>query len=214
MVNIYRKKNLEQIIETSPPFPNPQRELEQYPTDSSTAAEILWTAYMERDIVNQRILDLGSGTGRLCVGASLLGAKHSICLDIDVEALSSLIKWSKELNIYNIIDVIAGDATTPPLRESSIDTIIMNPPFGVYRKGADINFLKSAMKLAKKIYTIHKSVPTSEELILKLAYSNDFRTYIISRRILKIPQMYETHIKKVHEVKVTLFLLAKNTENT
>ena len=214
MVRIHRKKSLERIIESSPPFPKPQRDLEQYPTDSKTASEILWTAYMEGDIVNQRVLDLGSGTGRLCIGASLLGAKHSICLDIDGEALNALIRWSKELNTYDIIDAIVGDAINPPLRQNSIDTIIMNPPFGVYRKGTDISFLKSAMKLAKKIYSIHKSIPASEEMILRLAHINNFKPYIISRRVLKIPQIYETHIKKVHEVEVTLFLLIKSVENT
>lgn len=36
-----------------------------------------------------------------------------------------------------------------------IDTIIMNPPFGSQKKGADRFFLKKALEIGKVIYTIH-----------------------------------------------------------
>ena len=56
-------------------FPTPNIKLEQYPTDSEIAADILWTAFMRNDIKNKIIADFGCGTGLLGIGAILLGAK-------------------------------------------------------------------------------------------------------------------------------------------
>jgi predicted RNA methylase len=38
------------------------------------------------------------------------------------------------------------------------DTVIMNPPFGTRRKGADMDFLRAACSIARhSIYSLHKS---------------------------------------------------------
>jgi len=38
------------------------------------------------------------------------------------------------------------------------DVVIMNPPFGTRRKGADMEFLRAAFLLAKEsVYSLHKS---------------------------------------------------------
>lgn len=38
------------------------------------------------------------------------------------------------------------------------DTIVMNPPFGTKRKGADMDFLRTAFKMCTgSIYSLHKS---------------------------------------------------------
>lgn len=37
------------------------------------------------------------------------------------------------------------------------DTVVMNPPFGTRRKGADLEFLDAAFKLSRNaIYSLHK----------------------------------------------------------
>ena len=41
--------------------------------------------------------------------------------------------------------------------EEEFDTVIMNPPFGSQRPGADRIFLEKAMSIAKNIWTIHLS---------------------------------------------------------
>ena len=44
-----------------------------------------------------------------------------------------------------------------PLR-CRADVVIMNPPFGTRRKGADMDFLRAAFRLASEsVYSLHKS---------------------------------------------------------
>lgn len=44
-----------------------------------------------------------------------------------------------------------------PLRLRA-DVVIMNPPFGTRRKGADMEFLSAAFRLASEsVYSLHKS---------------------------------------------------------
>uniref|UniRef100_B9N7D0 Uncharacterized protein n=1 Tax=Populus trichocarpa TaxID=3694 RepID=B9N7D0_POPTR len=39
-----------------------------------------------------------------------------------------------------------------------VDTVVMNPPFGIRRKGADIDFLSAALKIAPEaVYSLHKT---------------------------------------------------------
>jgi predicted RNA methylase len=48
------------------------------------------------------------------------------------------------------------------------DTVIMNPPFGTKRKGADMEFLRAAFSLASRsVYSLHKS--STRDHILKVA---------------------------------------------
>ena len=71
-------------------FSKPDVKLEQYPTDSEIAAEILWNAHMRGDLDNKIVADLGCGTGILGIGALLLGAKKVFFVDIDKNALEIL----------------------------------------------------------------------------------------------------------------------------
>jgi hypothetical protein len=48
-----------------------------------------------------------------------------------------------------------------PWRRLRCDTVIMNPPFGTRRKGADVDFLRAATRLVRggggAVYSLHKS---------------------------------------------------------
>ena len=54
--------------------------------------------------------------------------------------------------------------------DESYDTIIMNPPFGSQRPGADAIFLEKALELASNIWTIHMS--ETKDFIQKLVKAN------------------------------------------
>ena len=74
---LVRKRHLERILAKIKPHPSPKAYLEQYTTPPNIATEMLYmAAYSNHDIINKSILDLGCGTGRLSIGAALLGAKE------------------------------------------------------------------------------------------------------------------------------------------
>ena len=66
--------------------------LEQYPTDAGTAATILMEAYLDGNIENKTVIDMGTGNGIFAIGAGYLGS--SDCTGIDVD--SKMIDLAKE----------------------------------------------------------------------------------------------------------------------
>ena len=84
------------------------------------------------------ILDLGCGTGRLAIGAAILGAEVT-GYEIDEEALEQAEKYSNEHKLS-----IKWSNKAIENIEEKYDTTIMNPPFGSQRPGADKIFLEKA----------------------------------------------------------------------
>ena len=81
---LIRKLDLERFLSTVASQPNPQVHLEQYTLSEQIAANMLYiAAYANNDIIDKSVLDLGCGTGRLALGASYLGAKDVVGVDID-----------------------------------------------------------------------------------------------------------------------------------
>ncbi len=87
---LIRKLDLERFLSTVAPQPNPKVHLEQYTISEQLAANMLYiAAYANDDIVGKSVLDLGCGTGRLALGASFLGAKEVVGIDIDRSAIKT-----------------------------------------------------------------------------------------------------------------------------
>ncbi|MBU2561140.1 MAG: METTL5 family protein [Nanoarchaeota archaeon] len=86
----YSKSQLAIALSKLDVFSSPKPGLEQYPTDSEIAAEVLWQAGMLGDIKGLTIADLGCGTGILGIGALLLGAKKVFFVDTDTAAMAVL----------------------------------------------------------------------------------------------------------------------------
>lgn len=148
-----RKKELEILLENLLDHPSPSPALEQYTTPATVASDILHTALMNGDIRGLRVLDLGCGTGVFTIGAALLGAFTSVGVDVDPLSI-----YTAQMNLWRLpgelpgAAFILGDVGSIPLPE--FDTVIMNPPFGAQRKGADRPFLKRASELSSTVYTI------------------------------------------------------------
>jgi putative methylase len=132
--------------------------VEQYPTDSEIAAQMLWDAHLRGDIGGKVIVDLGCGTGILGIGALILGARRVFFIDNDKEAMNiakiNLENVKSESSIAGKVDFLVQD-----IKEFSGkgDVVIQNPPFGVQRKGSDRVFLEKAMEIAPVVYSFHKS---------------------------------------------------------
>lgn len=148
-----RKHDLAIALQKVNPHPKPEVAFEQYTIPADLAAEILFTAcYAHDDIQEKSVLDLGTGTGRLALGASILGARTIVGVDIDTSSIRVASQSAKVL--HTEADWVVGDIRTI---RGSFDTVLMNPPFGTKQPHADLQFLQCAQNLASVIYSIHKS---------------------------------------------------------
>jgi len=136
------------ILQKSPDFKNPKPELEQYSTPIDITLEIIKHANSLGHL-SGKVVDLGCGTGRLAIGAAILGADIT-GYEIDEEALKQAKNYSKkhDLNITWSNKAIENI-------EEKYDTVLMNPPFGSQRPGADRIFLEKALEISDNIWSIH-----------------------------------------------------------
>lgn len=173
--------------------------LEQYQIDNNLASDLLWVAYQNNDIKNKVVADLGCGNGILGIGALLLGAKFVYFLDLDKDALDICKNNIKDFNNFKLINSDVKDF------DIKVDTVIMNPPFGVQNRKADKIFLEKAMNNSKKIYSIHKI--ESKGFIDKLCSEMNFKVLDIVEREFVIKKSYGFHTKEKYGFRVGIWLL-------
>lgn len=167
------KSRLAIILSKLEVFEKPKAHLEQYPTETEIAADVLWKAFMLGDVKDKTIADLGCGTGILGIGALLLGAKHVFFLDIDDGALALARKnfavMAQEYDIDNKAHFSLGKIES---FSKKVEVVIQNPPFGVQIEHADRAFLLKAFEVGDIIYSFHKI--ESKNFIDKLGKEHGF----------------------------------------
>jgi len=210
MQSVLTKKKLEILLQKCADYENPKVELEQYTTPANMAAEILNLACLKGDVKDKAVVDLGCGTGRFAIGASLLGAGFALGIDADEEVLEIARKNAALLKsnaLFECIDI--GEAAKlkqllkEKLKAESCDTVFQNPPFGVKRKGADRKFLEAALGISNITYTMHK--PETREFIKKYVKKLNGRILELVEFEFRIPYMYSFHKKEVKKIKVDLY---------
>ena len=134
------------------PSQNPKLKWEGYSLDAKSAAEMASIAgWLNDDIQGKRVVDLGCGSGILAIASSILKAEFVLGIDIDKEAILTAIKNADKAGAT--IDFVSGDISCLIGR---FDTVLMNPPFGSWHRGADINFLQKALEIGDVVYSLHK----------------------------------------------------------
>ncbi len=165
------RRELEIALDKTTPFDDPDWHAEQYTTPSDIAANLLWHLSLGDHIQGREILDLGCGTGRLGLGALLLGAKKATMVDFDGEALQKVNENAGELDIpsskYETV-LNSADAFQP---SQQFDTAVMNPPFGTQDKGADTSFLEKAASCSDIVLSLHKAV--TQEYVMRWIVGHD-----------------------------------------
>lgn len=188
-------------------FENPKLMKEQYATDSEAAAEAVWFAYMNGDIEEKAVADLGCGTGLLGIAALMLGAGKVYFVDNDKEAIllcSKNIAAATEKAMAARSIVIAADIAEFKER---VDTVMQNPPFGTKTKHADRQFLLQAFKAADVVYSFHK-IETAD-FVKKIAVDNGFSVTNILLLQLQLKNTYGFHRSRMRRVDVGLFRIVK-----
>lgn len=191
------KKRLEIELSKLEPLKDLNAKLEQYPTDSKTAAEILWWAFMNGDIDSKKICDLGCGNGILGCGAKMLGAASVAFVDVDPKAIAI----ARENCVGRFLNCDVN------VLKIKVDTVIMNPPFGVQDEHADRRFLLKAFAIGKAVYSIHKI--ESKNFISELCKDNGFVLEDVKKFNFVLPKLYKFHTKNKYYVSVGCFLLRK-----
>lgn len=197
------RKKLEMMIEKLLPHPSPEVMLEQYTIDAAAAANVLYiSAHVYNDIDGRLVYDLGCGSGRLALGAVILGARYIVGIDIDALAIEMARENSISLGlsdrtnwIISDIDCVGGKA----------DTVIQNPPFGVQVRGTDIRFLEKAIKISRVTYSLHKRNENTRRFIKEIAERHDGVVDNIIEMSMVIPHLFNFHYKKHYVVEVDLY---------
>ncbi|MEM0378091.1 MAG: methyltransferase [Thermosphaera sp.] len=211
MVSVIDKKKVEMIISGIPSYRRLKRRLEQYPTPSWMVAHVLWSAFMNNDVEGKIVADLGCGDGRLLYASLILGAKLGVCVDVDEEVLKHAITVFNELftEYTGRVLFIVGDVSR--LSIDGVDTVVMNPPFGVVRgnRGLDLVFLRKALSLARSVYSIHKYSPGLVKILREVALS--YNAELVSMEIMdfEIPMVFETHKSRIYRFKSLFIVLRK-----
>ncbi len=205
-MTMVKKKDLELFLENTPEYSSPKEHLEQYITPPIIASELLWEAFMHNDIADKTILDMGCGTLRLGLGALMLDARRVIGIDIDCDVLNNVVKWIDRNKGYkHKILLICGDVIESQL--NNIDTVIMNPPFGVkkHNRGLDVMFLKKALTIAKSVYSIHKDSPGLYRIVNELLGMVKGRIVYLKKTIYPIKMILPHHRRRVYWINVVLY---------
>ena len=209
-MRLVRRLDLERALQQAAPLPSPKAFLEQYTIPIDVAAEILFlAAYVNDDIIGKTIVDLGCGSGRLAIGAALLGAKEAVGIDIDGSAVRKAKENAEKLSLGDRLDWIVGDIG---VLHGKFDTALQNPPFGVQRRTADRRFLLKAMELASRIYSLHKGGETNRVFIKRFIEANRGKVTSIFQMKFNIPRMFKFHTERKHEVNVDLYRIEVEEE--
>ena len=193
-----KQKQLEIQLQKAQPYVKPTAKFEQYSTPAEIASDMLWTAFMDGDIQDKKVADLGCGTGVLGIGASILGAKEVYGVDIDARAIEVAIQNAVKLKANVHFEVMKVSDFHEP-----VDTVIQNPPFGAQTRHADIPFLMTGVNVAGVMYSLH--LQDTEEFVRKRAEVLGCSAETLKRYIFVIPHTYEFHTKEKVSFDVTLF---------
>ncbi|OAE29789.1 hypothetical protein AXG93_1513s1150 [Marchantia polymorpha subsp. ruderalis] len=129
---------------------------------------------------------------------------HVIGVDIDYEALEMAQSNTSELEVE--MDFVLDNIQDLAWRGPVVDTVVMNPPFGTRRKGADMEFLAAALKCSKTaVYSLHK---TSTREHVRRGALRDFKAKtaeVLCELRYDLPASYKFHKKREVDIAVDLW---------
>lgn len=207
------KTRLAQQLGVVAGFEDPRVDLEQYRTPPDVAAHLIHTADLQGDIEDRTVVDLGTGTGMLALGAVLRGPKRVIGVDLDPGPLATARANERRVAAAADVEWVRGDATALPLAPDEPTTVVMNPPFGAQsgNEHADRGFLATAAAVADVSYSVHNA--GSEAFVESFAADNGGRVTHAFAAELELPRQFDFHEADSQAVDVEVFRIAWDGED-
>lgn len=198
------KSQLEAALHAVGDFESPERDLEQYRTPASVAAHLIALADLQGDIEDRTVIDLGSGTGMLALGAALRSPSRVVGVEIDDSAIAVARENETKVQANQSVDWLRGDVTRSPV-DLSGSTIVANPPFGAHEdnRHADRDVLETIATGAAVSYTIHNS--GSREFLEAFTMDNGGRITHAYGVEFYVPKQFRHHEVESHEIQAELF---------
>ncbi|KAK9142673.1 hypothetical protein Syun_012073 [Stephania yunnanensis] len=198
-------KQLEGLLGNLEQFSCPKIELEQYPTSAHIASRMLFSAEKTfGDVTGKVVADFGCGCGTLGIAAALLDADYIVGVDIDAQSLETASVNAEDMEVE--LNLMQCDINNLNWRGQFIDTAIMNPPFGTRKKGADMNFLSVALKVATRaVYSLHKTSTRDHVKKMALRDCDATSAEVLCELRFDVPQLYKFHKKKEVDIAVDLW---------
>jgi len=202
------KKALEIELEKTKELVKPRKELEQYTTPASIAADMIWEE-AARGSGARLVVDLGAGTGRLCLGAAKFLSRECVAVEIDDEQLKVFLENAELLGVTSSSNAIRGDVTALPLRRGLSATVMMNPPFGTVKRGLDRKFLEAATEVAERIYSLHYYNEKLVSLLAKVAEERGYKLVKVKKYSMQLKQTMEHHVSRRKRIPAALLVLER-----
>jgi putative methylase len=196
-----RRSELLRALERVPPFARPDPALEQVITPSEAAATLLAAADRLDGLSGRSVLDLGCGTGRLAIGAALLGAAPVRGVDVDPEAVERAREAARAASVA--VDFAVGEVAATTGR---VELVVMNPPFGAQSRHADRVFWDRAFELAERsVYAF--ALADSRTFIARHAVVRAAQVLEVGSVPWALPRTFPHHVRRRVPLDVDLWAI-------
>ncbi|WXG43017.1 MAG: METTL5 family protein [Promethearchaeati archaeon SRVP18_Atabeyarchaeia-1] len=195
-----KRKQLEISLSSLARNPKPKIRFEEYDLDPRSASTIVHIAASLGDVEGKQVVDLGCGVGILSIGAAMMGASRVVGVDIDKDSIKVAVQNMKSLGarvefISGSIDCVRG----------AFDTTIMNPPFGSWRRGLDVSFLRKSLAISDITYSVHKASDRSDLFLRKKIQTMGKEARNLGRVEITLRRTYDFHQKSKYAVYAYLY---------
>lgn len=195
-----KKSHLKRKLSHVEDFSNPRVELEQYQTPPSLAADMVYSCYMQG---YEEVVDLGTGTGILAIGAALLGMNVT-AVEIDSEALEQAKENAKGLDVE--INFVEKDVDSF-VSDEGFDAVVMNPPFNV-QSGEGVKFWEKALEIGDNVFGV--AGKGFRPRLKRLCNSFNHEIVACEAYSLGLPASYEFHLEESRETPIDVYVTRRN----
>lgn len=192
------KSRLKRRLSRLKGFDSPKVSLEQYVTPPELAADLLHSAYMQQDLESCTVIDLGTGTGILAIGAALAGAGTVHAVDRDPEVLETARSNARDAGVEDDIDFREEDVSRV---SGDYDTCVMNPPFSVH-SDTGLDFVEKAFEAAAAVYMV--APVTARERIKDFAENSGYTVRGRESYLVELPPTHGFHTEESRKIEVDL----------